>query len=190
MTRPRLPLLPTSDAVTIAEDVGIPTQLAELNVFRMLLHRPRVAKATSDLLLSMLFGGALDDRLRELVIMRIGWATSADYEWTQHWTIAQETFGCSATDLLELRDWERSDHFSEVDRSVLAVVDETLETGTASAATIRHSREQLGTDEQVVELVMAIGAWRTISQVARSLDIPLEDGVESWPPDGRPGAGA
>ena len=180
-------MLATADAVAIAADVGIPTQLAELNVFRMLLHRPPVAKATSDLLLSMLFGGALDDRLRELVIMRIGWATGADYEWTQHWTIAQETFGCSATDLLELRDWEQSGHFSDVDRSVLTVVDETLDTGAASADAIARCRALLGADDAVVELVMAIGAWRTISQAARSLEIPLEDGVESWPPDGRAG---
>ena len=33
----------------------------------------------------------------------------------------------------------------------------------------------------------AIGAWRTVSRLTRSLEIPLEEGVGSWPPDGRPG---
>jgi hypothetical protein len=37
----------------------------------------------------MLWHGKLDPRLRELVIMRIGWLTASDYEWTQHWRVAQ-----------------------------------------------------------------------------------------------------
>ncbi len=190
MTTPRVPMLSPDRALAIADDVGVPPQLAALNVFRMLLHRPKVAKAMNDLLLSMLFGGALDDRLRELVIMRIGWATGSDYEWTQHWRIAQDSFGCSEADLLSVRDWEASDRFDDADRTVLAVVDETLASGAASEATIVRCRELLGADDAVVELVVAVGAWRTISQLTRSLDIPLEDGVASWPPDGTRGAGS
>jgi alkylhydroperoxidase family enzyme len=185
VTEPHLPLLTVDEALTRADDAGIPDQLGVLNVFRMLLHRPPVAKATSDLLLSMLFGGALDDRLRELAIMRIGWSTGSDYEWTQHWTVAQDPFGVSADDLLALRDWEASDVFGDVERAVLAATDEALATGTASPATIATCRDLLGSDDAVLELVASIATWRWISQVARSLDIPLEDGVASWPPDGQ-----
>ena len=31
----------------------------------------------------------------------------------------------------------------------------------------------------------AIGAWRMISSILQSLQVPLEEGVASWPPDGR-----
>ena len=31
----------------------------------------------------------------------------------------------------------------------------------------------------------AIATWRWISQVARTLEIPLEEGVAAWPPDGQ-----
>ena len=42
-----------------------------------------------DLLQTLLFtGNALDPRLRELLILRIGWRTGAVYEWTQHWRFA------------------------------------------------------------------------------------------------------
>ncbi len=189
MLSPRISMLGADEAAATAEEVGVPTQLAELNIFRVLLHRPKTAKAVNDLLLSMLFGGALDDRLRELVIMRLGWATGSNYEWTQHWAIAQEAFGCSAEDLLALRDWESADIFGDAERAVLRATDETLTSGTASAETIATCREVLGSDDAVVELVTVIGAWRAISQIARSLDIPLEEGVASWPPDGRIGPG-
>ena len=189
MSSPRIPMLSLEESVAAAEDARVPSTLAELNVFRTLLRRPKTAKAVNDLLLSLLFGGTLDDRLRELVIMRIGWATGSDYEWTQHWTVAQEPFGCSTEDLLAVRDWRASDVFGDVERAVLGTVDETLETGTASAASIATCRELLGSDDAVLELVAAIATWRWISQVARSIDIPLEDGVQSWPPDGKVGPG-
>jgi alkylhydroperoxidase family enzyme len=185
MSSPRIPMLSVDESVAAAAEVRVPSTLAELNVFRTLLRRPKTAKAINDLLLSLLFGGTLDDRLRELVIMRIGWATGSDYEWTQHWTVAQDPFGVSADDLLALRDWEASDVFGDVERAVLAATDEALATGTASPATIATCRDLLGSDDEVLELVASIATWRWISQVARSLDIPLEDGVASWPPDGQ-----
>ena len=38
----------------------------------------------------------------------------------------------------------------------------------------------------LVELVTAISAWRMVASILQSLQVPLEDGVASWPPDGRP----
>ena len=44
--------------------------------------------------------------------------------------------------------------------------------------------DDLLTPEAVVELVAVIGAWSMVSTLVRSLDIPLEEGVVAWPPDG------
>jgi len=181
---PRVPLLGAQESQDAAASVGVPEALAALNVFRLLLRRPRTAKATSDLLLSLLFGGELEDRLRELVIMRIGWATGSDYEWTQHWKIALEQFGLEREELLAVRDWRESGAFDAADRAVLQATDETLATGTISPATWADCEAQLGSVNACVELVVALGAWRLISQLTRSLRIPLEVGVASWPPDG------
>jgi alkylhydroperoxidase family enzyme len=172
-----------------AEAVEVPAALAELNVFRVLLRRPRVAKAISDLLLSLLFGGKLDDRLREFVIMRIGWATGSNYEWTQHWRIAQDQFGCTAEELLALKDWRSSGLFGDAERAVLAATDETLETGRVSRETFALCREHVGGDDECLELTAALGAWRLISQLARTIEFPLEEGVADWPPDGAPSPG-
>lgn len=183
MTTCRVELLSAEAAKKAAEEVELPLAFADLNVFRLLLHRPRTAKAMSDLLLSLLFGGDLDDRLRELVIMRIGWATGSNYEWTQHWSIAQKQFGCSEEDLLSLRDWRAASCFGEVEQTVLAAVDEILETGTLVKENFDRCHELLGRNASI-ELVAAVGTWSMISKLAKSLEIPLEEGVASWPPDG------
>lgn len=180
----RIPLLPKEQAQKAAAAAGVNAQIAELNVFRALLHQPSLAKAVNDLLFALLFRGSLDARLRELVIMRIGWQTGSVYEWTQHWRVAKQ-LGVSEEDLLAVRDWRGSERFDATDRAVLAAADEILESGTLSEQTWSVCEGQLGEATDRLELVAAIGTWRMISSLLRSLGIPLEDAVEAWPPDGR-----
>jgi len=188
--RPRIPLLDPEVARAAAVEAGIPEMTADLNVFRAWLHHPPLARWLSDLLMGLLWEGRLDPRLRELVIMRIGWVTGSDYEWTQHWRIATG-LGLDPDDVTATRDWQRHDAFGPAERAVLAAADETLDDGAVSATTWEACVEHVGADEQVLlELVTAIGLWRMVAGVLRSLEIPLEDGVGSWPPDGvSPSAG-
>jgi alkylhydroperoxidase family enzyme len=72
----------------------------------VLLNHPTLARAINDLLATMLWHGRLAPRLRELVIMRIGWVTACDYEWTQHWRVACG-LGVPAGDLLAVRALSR-----------------------------------------------------------------------------------
>jgi len=185
----RVELLPLDQAADIAAEAGVPPELVDRNLFRVLLHRPQVAKAINDLLYAQLFGAALDGRLRELIIMRIGWVTGCDYEWTQHWVVAQQAFGCSPDDLLAVRNWRQAQRFGAAERAVLTATDETLASGALSAQTWALCRRHLGSKEACLEVATVIATWHLISQKARSLAIPVEEGVASWPPDGVAPAG-
>ncbi len=184
MPDPRIPMLSPEEALEAAETVGVSAQFAELSVFRTLLHQPGVARALQDLLLTLLSRGKLDARLRELVILRIGWATGSAYEWAQHWRIAR-LLGIGEEELLAVRDWRSAPRLGAAEHAVLAATDETLESGTISAATWAACERHVGGREELIELVAAIGCWRLFSSLLRSLEIPLEAGVEAWPPDGR-----
>jgi alkylhydroperoxidase family enzyme len=174
-------MLDVDAALAAGSAAGVPDQLAELSIFRVLLRRERLAKATSDLLLSLLFGGSLDARLRELVIMRIGWRTGSAYEWTQHWRVATD-LGVSPDDLLALREDEVT-ALGPLERAVVAATDEALDGRRISDETMGDLRRHLD-DDAVLELVAAIGTWSMVSTVLRSLDVPLEEGVAAWPPEG------
>lgn len=184
MSKNRIGLLSEEDAQKLAKEYGVSDSLARLNVFRTLLHRPKSAKAIADLLFSLLAETPLGHRRRELIIMRLGWSTGSEYEWTQHWPIAQEVFGCTADELLALRDWKAASCFDAVDRAVLTATDELVQTGDLCDETWKACFDNVGRDA-AIDMVASIGTWLLISKMARGLRIPLEEGVEGWPPDGK-----
>ena len=167
MTEPkkeaRVPRLPLDEAKAAADEAGVPNYMAELAIFQVLLNHPKLACGLNDLLATMLWRGSLDPRLRELVIMRIGWLTASDYEWTQHWRVAQG-LGVTADDLLGVRYWHGYDAFGPVERAVLAATDDVVRDGAVSAESWAACERELGADHAVlIELVAAIGAWRMVA---------------------------
>jgi alkylhydroperoxidase family enzyme len=185
MTTARVPGLPLGEARAAADEAAVPDYMAELSIFQVLLNHPTLARAVNDLLATMLWHGTLDARLRELVIMRIGWLTACDYEWTQHWRVASR-LGVTDSDLLGVRDWQAYDGFGPTERAVLAATDDVVRDGAISADSWAACERELHSDRTVlIELVTAIGAWRMVASILHSLQVPLEEGVASWPPDGR-----
>lgn len=183
----RITPLSKDEAIKRAEEHGIPTQIAELNVFRVLLNHPLLAKEINSSLLMLLFmGNKLSHRARELIIMRLGWATGSEYEWSQHWPIAQD-FGVDADSLLACRDWQNSEKLNDADKAVLAATDDTLKNGFVSADTWELMTKAYPSTEEQLEILAAIANWRSISQILLSLEIPLDEGMESWPPDNKAG---
>ena len=185
----RVPRLPLDEAKAAADEAGVPDYMAELAIFQVLLNHPALAGRLNDLLASMLWHGKLDSRLRELAIMRIGWLTACEYEWTQHWRVAQG-LGGSGDDLLGVRDWQSHIGFGPVERAVLGATDDVVRDGAVSAESWSACEHELGVDQAtLVELVTAISGWRMIASILQSLQVPLEDDLESWPPDGKPPVG-
>lgn len=184
---PEIDPLPLPEATEAGLRAGIPEGLAALNVFRTLLRRPPLAGSVSALLLTLLRGDRLDPRLRELVIMRVGWVTGSEYEWSQHWAIAP-LFAVEPDDLLGVREWEAHAGFGPPERSVLAATDEVLRDGAVSDAAWEGCRRHVSADPEVLlELVGVIGAWQMVAVLLRSLGVELDEGLERWPPDGRAG---
>ena len=180
----RIPVLPVEEAKRLGKEYGVPSSMAHLNVFRVMLNHPELAAAVSNLLATLLYkANKLDLRLRELIIMRIAWQTGSVYEWTQHWRVA-EALGIDGESVVAVRDWEDADSLSDADRAVLAATDDTIDSGRISDATWDACCVHLPSEAERIELVLAISNWRLFSEMFQSLRIPLEEGVDHWPPDG------
>jgi alkylhydroperoxidase family enzyme len=177
-----VPMLSPEEAAHAAERVGLPAFLAKLNIFRVLLRRGRFAKGFSDALGYLLSGKALDARLRELAIMRIAWRTGSDYEWTQHWAIARQ-IGVCEEDLLAVRDGVDSERFDKAERAVMEAVDVAVAGGAIPREVLAALKQHMS-DDAVLELVATVAGWAMVSVLLRSLEVPLEEGLDGWPPDG------
>lgn len=181
----RVPLLDPEDARAAAETVGVSSAAADLNVFRAWLHAPQVAGWLHELIMGLLWHGALDTRLRELVIMRLGWSTHSDYEWTQHWRIATEFLELDGDDLLATRNWKNESRFGPAERAILAATDDVVERGSIGDDAWAACATEIGdAPALLVEITAVIAVWRMVSTFLLSMQVALEEGVTSWPPDG------
>ncbi|MET0370649.1 MAG: carboxymuconolactone decarboxylase family protein [Sphingobium sp.] len=171
-------------ARSLAENIGMTAMQGENNAFRVVAHNPDIAATFFSHLRNLASSTRFPARLREFIIMRIGWVTGCDYEWVQHWRLAQ-AIGISTENLVAVREWRESDVLDDTDQAVLACVDEVLCEGFVSPDSWARCQQAIGGPAEMIEMMAVISFWQGISQLLRSTRAPLNDGETSWPPDGR-----
>ena len=179
----RVPMVSLERARELGDAMGMAARRTQSEAFRVLANNPGVARVAYSQLIQLLENNRFDTRLRELMIMRIGWVTGSAFEWTNHWRVAT-TAGIPAEDILAVRDWRNSERLTAPDKAILAATDECLAgksiSDTAWAEVAKHVTEP----GQQVEFVISMGNWMMFSLLFRNLRIPLAEGVMVWPPDG------
>jgi alkylhydroperoxidase family enzyme len=185
----RVPMVSPERAREIGETLGMPERRTQSEAFRVVANNPGVARVAFGQLMQLLENNKFDTRLRELMIMRIGWVTGSAYEWTQHWRVAT-TAGIPPEDILAVRDWRNSDRLSAADSAILAATDECFAGKSISDETWGEVTKHVPDPAHQVEFVIAMGNWMMFSLLFRNLRIPLAAGVTVWPPDGVPSPAA
>lgn len=150
---------------------------AHLNLFRTLAHHPSLLRRYMAFGDELLNRGLLDDRLRELVILRTAHNCACDYEWTQHVRIALG-IGMSHAEIdrvacSPLAGWE------EPDRAVLVAADELCRSAGLSDATWDALAAELD-EAELIEVLMLVGQYRLLAGVLNSLRIAVDPEVEAY----------
>ena len=179
----RVPMVSAERARDVGEAMGMPARRTGSEAFRVVANNPGVARVAFSQLMQLLENNRLDTRLRELMIMRIGWVTGSAYEWTNHWRVAT-TAGIPPEDILAVRDWRNSSRLNAADKAILAATDESLAGKSISDATWAEVAKHITDPGEQVEFIVAMGNWLMFSMLFRNLRIPLGEGVTVWPPDG------
>ena len=181
---PRVALLSEEESLIRGRELGIDDYIAKMHLFRVLLQHPQVARELNATIMSLVGADkVLEDRLRELIIMRVSWQAACDYEWSQHW-MASLYFGLQESELASVRQWSEAECFSDAERAVLGATDDVLARGAVAPKTWKALAGHFPDDREKIEIVTCIANWNMFAQIIRSLDIPLEAGLQSWPPDG------
>jgi alkylhydroperoxidase family enzyme len=180
---PRTQMLSTEEAGRVGDEAGMPRFIAQNGLFRtMLVHEP-IATPMWGMVRALLRKGELDPHVRELVIMRVAWRTETAYEWAQHWR-ASELAGVGADKLEAVRDWRTSNLFSSAEAAALEATDDVLDSGTVGSSTWEACTRAFPSERDRVEMVSVIAMYQMVAVLLRSLQIPLDDDLDVWPPDG------
>jgi alkylhydroperoxidase family enzyme len=181
---PILPLVPVDQAARLGESLGIDRDFATSNVFRGLLNSPSATAGFYAVVNALLFHNKVAARTRELIILRIGWRTGSEYVFCNHVGFSRD-FGIPDEEILGVRDPQRCHAYSNTDRAVLHLADELHEHAEVTRSTWAVLEKAFAPDE-LVELLLIAGFWRTAAGFVKSIKIPLDAGVPSWPEGRKP----
>jgi 4-carboxymuconolactone decarboxylase len=144
-----------------------------INIYRMLLNSPPLAESWFNHSNAVRWKTALDGRLREIVIIRMGHLTRCDYVLRQHVPSLALADGLRIEECRALADWDRSQFFDARERAALAYAD-TMTREVAVPDDIFAPVKRHFDDRQIVELTVLIGTYNMNARVLRALELDLE----------------
>jgi alkylhydroperoxidase family enzyme len=182
-TAPRVaPLEPpwsADDAASIGS-WGHPDRTYEpLLLVRCLQRHPALAAKLRKLGEALYVDTRLPPRVRTIAILRMCALVGCAYEWGGQAAFWGPIAGVSDAECDALVTGAASD-WSDSERTLIAAVDEVERTGTWSATTWSALGLEFD-DEQRMELLIAIGWYRTICTLCNGLALPVEGWMRPWP---------
>ena len=172
----RIPLIDADDHPEFAELVakfsaGRRGRL--INIYRMLLNSPALAESWFNHSNAVRWKTALDGRLREIIIIRMGHLTHAQYVLRQHVPALALADGLSLPECDALADWQGSQFFSARERVALAYADVMTQHIVVPDEVFAEVKRHFDT-RQIVELTVLIGTYNMNARVLQALRLDLE----------------
>jgi alkylhydroperoxidase family enzyme len=144
----------------------------DLNIFRVLMHHPDLARRWTVFAGHVLHKQTLPFRDRELLILRIGWLNQAEYEWAQHVEIAKRG-GVTEAEIERIKEGPGAG-WSAGEAALLQAADDLYENSVVSDATWAALAGRYST-QQMMDVVFTVGQYNLVSWALNSFGVPLDD---------------
>ena len=120
----------------------------------------------------------LSPRVREMLILRIGWRCQSAYEWAAHAPAGRRA---GLTDD-QVRRLARSgyDGWSATDAAIVRAADELFDADRISATTWKALDDQFD-ERQLLDVLITTGGYRMVSMVLNTFGVPAEPKSEAFP---------
>lgn len=142
-----------------------------LLLVRCLQRHPNLASRLRKLGESLYVDALLPARVRTIAILRICALVRCEYEWGGQAAFWGPIAGVSG---------QECDAWSDSERTLIGAVDELERTGSWSERTWNRLGDSLD-DEQRLELLIAVGWYRTICTLCNGMALPIEGWMRRWP---------
>lgn len=141
-----------------------------INVYKLLLHAPAIAEVWLDLINAVRWKVDLDGRLREIIIIRVGYLNRCSYVVRQHVPLLSAPEGLTQAECDSLADWRAGSHFSARERAALAFADASTRDVDVPDAVFEELRRHFN-ERQIVELTVLIGTYNMHTRMCQALKI-------------------
>jgi len=165
----------------IAEELEkiMPPGIEPLKLFRTLAHNPRILRKFRRG--SLLDRGAIDRREREIVILRTCARCGAEYEWGVHVVFFAARFGLTENQIAATVSGTAQDScWSANDGLLVRLVDELHDSSRISDG-LWQALSESWLPSQLIEFIVLVGFYHTVSFVINGARIELEEGVPRFP---------
>jgi uncharacterized peroxidase-related enzyme len=161
------------DQSTLIERIRKGRRGTVINVYKTLMHNPDIASVWLDLVNVVRWKVALDDRLREIVIVRVGYFNRCPYVVNQHVPELTTPAGLTKAECDAVADWRAAACFSERERAALAYADTMSRDIDVPDAVFDTLREHFD-EREIVELTVLVGVYNMHTRVGQALQIDPE----------------
>lgn len=148
------------------------------NIFRTLSNHVKLAKRWLVFGNHILAKSTLNDRDREILILRIGWLCRAEYEWGQHVVIGRRA-GLQDADIAAIKEGPEDPHWQGRDALLLRAVDELHRDAFIADDTWAGIRA-FYSQEQMMDLVFTVGQYNLVSMALNSFGVQLDDDIRGF----------
>lgn len=172
---PRIPPLPPEERDERTEEMLAALRRpdgTDLNIFATLARHPKLMKRWSAFGATLLYGGRLSGRDRELLILRTAHNCQAEYEWAQHVVIAKAS-GVSDEEIARVPEGLQSEEWQPADRALIAAADELHDEARISEATWGQLASRYD-EQQLIEICMVVGQYHLVAFTLNSLGVEVE----------------
>jgi 4-carboxymuconolactone decarboxylase len=144
------------------------------------LHHPALAKAFYVFNGHHFYNSTLDARTREILIMRIGWLCSSEYEYLAHVELGKQA-GLSDDQVEWIRQGADAPGWAPADAALVQAVDELHGGQCIGDATYARLRERLS-ERQVMDLIAVVGCYAVLAMFLKTYRVQFEPGVRRLEP--------
>jgi alkylhydroperoxidase family enzyme len=131
---------------------------------------------------ALLDRGQLSMREREIVILRVCANHGAEYEWGVHVTAFADKAGLAPAELAAtVHASSTAACWSPSEQLLIELCDQLRDQTRIDEPLWQRLRTQYS-DEAILELLLLVGHYRTVSTLTNALELPLEEGAARFPP--------
>ena len=185
LTKPRIQ--PLSEEDFTDEQIEVVAPILEghgvvYNVIKTMMHNMSLFNSFNVLGRHIMSDSSLEPRLREILIMRVGWNTECEYQWGQHVRMSAPA-GLTAEDHERIKEGGAAQGWTELESALLNAVDELLADTMIGDNTWTVLARHLNT-EQLTDAIFTIGHYNMVAMALNSCGVQRESGVVGF--DGTP----